>query len=1238
MKSHSLTLFPCRFTVFSCLFVCFLVLFSTTLVSGQAGRGTVSGTITDPSGAALPGVQVVLLSKDTGAKQQTVTNDAGLYNFVSLNPGVYQITASHSGFNSVVRDQVRVSVDQATLVNLSMQVGAATETVTVTAGTDLVEPSNSTVGALISAQTMDRVPLLTRNVYDLVQLSSGVTPANGAPNSDSSFAIENISSGRPGVNVSSYTFNGAIIGSVYYMIDGSPVGVAENNSGAIIPAWQIPEDAVSEMRMETQNTSASYQSGAAGVISLVTNSGTNKIHGDVFGVFRPNVLAANEYFNKQSQLAQGLPNTTPDFHRYQEGASIGGPIKKDKLFFYGDFEATQQQLYDGSNFFTVPTSAERVGDFSNMGFTIYDPTQPGVGGLRQAFPGNIITNPNPTGLQFLSMMPKCNYPSPAACEAATTDVVPNFFKPGLDPYHSYKFDVRMDWVKSQRQRIFGRFSYDRGELATFNAFDNMWDLNYAQNITNARNILLADDFTVNNSTVLQFRYSFTRHYENQGGDPAQNGYDITKLGFPASLAAEQNYKILPFVLFNDVGNGVGGTANYNTFQFASENSDASIAITKVWGKHEISAGFEYMRRYLNVGQPPAPAGAYAFDISATNQCNSNSAACQALVASGADLGGSDFASLLVGMGTAPGTESNGYPSFTKDIFAAEASPYYSGFVEDTIRATKSLTITAGLRWDIFGGRTERYNRLEYFNPNVSNTVSGVSYTGAEVYINGGSPFNTNLNNFAPRLGFAYQPFAHVVVRGGAGFYYGPSTQMVASATLNSDGYASQTFWDATCINADGNTALNGSSACVGAAPGSPAPSFTGPYALNNPFPNGVVPTFTSTPTGLGNNLGTTLNTVLQSQRTPTTYNFNFGIENELPAGFILSLAYVGSRGIFLPFASADLNTLDLATIGKYGASLCVDTSDPSCTMVPNQWANILPANNANSGAATVPLWVALQQYPQFGNGNYGDGNGILVHGYPAGDSFYNSLQTKLQKRYSNHLAVLSSFTWAKLMTNDGNPPLGFVGSHLGAPQDWKDLQYEWAVSPQDVRYQFTGQASYDLPMGHGRALNLEGAGNAILGGWTINGILYLSTGIPIASPTAGSWAGVSYFNQRPDLICNPAVGAPHTASAWFNPSCFAFPSSPFVAGSAPAYLDSVRTMGARNLDLQLYKTLALGETRQLRFDISCYNVGNRAQLGMPSVPDLYSVTTDPSVAASFGQITNTVNSPRQFQFGARFTF
>jgi Carboxypeptidase regulatory-like domain len=1214
---------------FSCLI---LLLISSSLVTAQAGRGGISGLVADSSGAIIPGAAVTVKNTATGAQIATKSTASGLFSFISLGPGRYEITASAPGFDTLIQKNILVTVDQTTTINLSLKVGSVAQVVTVTDAPELVDTSNSTVGQLINAEAIDRVPLLTRNVYDLIQLSAGVTPANGAPNSSSSYDIQNISSGRPNIDVSSYTVNGAIVGSIYYMVDGSPIGVAENNAAAILPAMDLPEDAVDEVRVETQNTPATYQSGAAGVISVATKSGTQKFHGDAFGVFRPDILAANEYFNKQNDIIQGTPNTPPSFHRYQEGAAIGGPLWPSKhLFFFADYEATQQDLYDGSNLFVVPTTAERNGNFSGLTdsqgnpISIYDPTQPDIAtgplaGTRQPVANNTITSPSPTATMFLSEMPKCNRSNVngVACDSISDDLTPNFFLPGLDPTTAQKFDIRIDWNQSERQRIFGRFSFDRLFTSTFNSFGNMWDLNYAQNVTNGRNILVGDDLTFGSSTVLELRYSFTRHYENQGGDPRQNGYDITQLGFPSSLAAEEVYKLLPFVIFNDNGSGVGGTADYNTFVYASENSDASATLTKTFGRHTISTGFEYMKRFLNVGQPPAPSGSYLFDISATDQTVNTA------------VGGSDFASFLFAQGTVPGTESSDYPNFTKDLFAAEASPYYAAFIEDTWRPSKSFTITAGLRWDIFGGRTERHNRLEYFNPTISASANGVDYTGAEIYVDGSnrSPFTTNLKDFGPRVGFSWQPTKHVVFHGGAGIYYGPSPQMVGSASLNSDGYSTSTTWNATQWNNDPNTinydcnydqslcGLQGNTVILN--------------PLNNPFPNGVVQTINN-PTGLANNLGISLNTMLHTQRTPTVYNFNFGYQVEFPHAVVLSAAYVGSRGLFLPFSSFDINQLDLGTIGNYQSALTSQT-------VPNQWAAIQDPTNANYGSTTVPLWVSLQPFPQFGTGNYGNGNGVIVHGYPAGDSEYHSLQTKLQKRLTSHFTTLSSFTWAKLMTDDGNPPLGFVGSHLGAPQDARNLEFEHSVSPQDVKYQFTGEASYDLPVGKDRALALNGVGNAILGGWTMNGIFYWSTGVPIASPIVG--AAFSYFNQRPNLSCEPGEGAPHTATTWFNYNCFTSPAaqSPFFAGSAPAYLDHVRTMGAKNLDLSVYKAFSFGETKSLRIDVSSYNIANRAQFGMPNVPTMTNVLSSTSAAALFGQITSTVNTPRQFQFGARFTF
>ena len=361
-------------------------------------------------------------------------------------------------------------------------------------------------------------------------------------------------------------------------------------------------------------------------------------------------------------------------------------------------------------------------------------------------------------------------------------------------------------------------------------------------------------------------------------DPGQKNFDITTLGFPQSLAKEVLYHTIPVITFGTIA-PIGGTGNYDTFIFASENSDATASYTKVAGKHELAFGFEYLKRYMNIGQPPFPSGAYNFDNSATSSTTFAG-------------DGSDFASFLIGMGGAPGSESY---NFTKDVFAAESNPYYAVFIQDNYHLTHNLTMNLGLRWDIFGGRNERHNRMEYFDPNQKFTLNGLALTGGERFVKDGarSPFATNLKDFGPRASFAWQALPKFVLRGGAGIYYGPSTEMVANPVLNGDGFGSISTWNATTYNEDGNTVM--------AAP------------LSNPFPNGVVqPTGSSL--GPATNIGAGLSTVLHSQRTVTTYNFNLGVEYQFPGNTVLSVGYVGSRGLFLPLGAVDLNVLPLQEI------------------------------------------------------------------------------------------------------------------------------------------------------------------------------------------------------------------------------------------------------------------------------------------------------------------------------------
>jgi hypothetical protein len=356
---------------------------------------------------------------------------------------------------------------------------------------------------------------------------------------------------------------------------------------------------------------------------------------------------------------------------------------------------------------------------------------------------------------------------------------------------------------------------------------------------------------------------------------------------------------------------------------------------------------------------------------------------------------------------------------------------------------------------------------------------------------------------------------------------------------------------------------------------------------------------------------------------PNHYDFNIGVEYQFPQEYTLSAAWVGSRGVHLPLARVSLNQLPLSVIGKYQAGLMAT--------VPNTWAPVFPATSAFYNKWTVPQFLALEPFPQFNSGSINCG--VTIFGYPGGDSIYHSLQLKLQKRLTSHFSTLAAYTWGKLITDDLKPPLSFIGSHSSTYQDWRNFNLERGLSPQDLSYSFTWQASYDLPLGKNRAIGLGRSADKLLRGWTANAIVYFSSGVPINAPTG---TGDPYFSQRVNLTCDPAQGAPHTTTQWLNYACLAQPASPFFAGTAPAYLTHVRSDGGHNLDVSTYNTLPLTEIMNLQLHFAAYNVTNTSQLGYPRV--FWNPNPTAANMAGFGQITSTVNVPRRLQFAAKFNF
>jgi hypothetical protein len=1117
---------------------------------------------------------VKLTDAATATSRSMETSSAGLYSFTALVPGNYAASVTKTGFEEAVNRSIPVEVDRVSTVNFVLKPGNLVQSVDVTASSGtLLNTSDSTVGQLINNKTLESVPLNGRDIFLLVQLSPSVIPADGSLNSTGEW-------NRPGIGVSAFKINGLREGSLAYVLDGSPLTIAGYGTSSTSPALTPPLDATQEFRLVTSDLTASVESWGSGVLSLVSKSGTNQFHGSAFYFRRPDALDANDPFTKAAQLQAGEENAPPPFHRSQWGGSIGGPIKKDKLFFFGDYENTRARGLSTLTT-TLPTEAERNGDFSGVP-TIYNPFDVSASGQRMPFAGNQIPQSmlNPTALKMQNL-----YPSPNQAGQGIYHNN-NYFDASTTPNDADKFDARLDYYKSQRQQIFGRYSFAQMLYGTADHYHNGADPSYYADRTRGQNVLLGDNITINPSTLLQVRYSFTRHAEAQSAPPIPKGYDLVSLGFPSFMAAAESTPAIPNIGIGGL-NGVGSATWSTGFKFISMNHDVTVSLDALRGRHDLKFGFEYRKDLENMGQPIAPAGAYYFDNTATSSTTFAN-------------DGYGYASFLLGVGS-PYEGTN----FTQDPFVAQASPYYGSFVEDVFRASDKLTLTLGLRWDIFGGRTERYNRLEYFDPNASYTVNGVMMHGGEVFVkDGASPFDPNMKNFAPRFGLAWRPFTHLLFHGGFGIFYGPSAIGVGLPFDNTDSFSSSNYWNAVNYDQFGNTVMRN--------------------PLNNPFPNGLIP-LSAGSEGLATNLGNSITTVMRNRPDATVYNWNTGFQYEFPHGILATADYVGSRGLHLISgnggASASLNQLSLEQIAQYGPNLSNQVTNPYVNAITDPTAPFY-------GQATIPLWQAIVPYPQYATGAPNGGAGISL--MPLGDSIYHAISLKLEKRLTSHFMTMASFTGGKVI-GVGTGPYAYVMQSAGF-QDSKNINLDRSVDPQDVNRMFSWATFYDLPIGRGRAIDPSNRWmNLAIGGWTVNTVLTLSTGTPIV--TSGTFPNQSqFFSQRPDLVCDPSAGALHTAQQWFNPDCFAAPASPYVAGTAPRTLSEVRADGIHNLDLSLFKNFRFTERTNVQFRAEFFNFTNSVQLGKPNA------NWNPNNLETFGQITAAASTPRQVQFGVRFEF
>ncbi|MBL8179914.1 MAG: carboxypeptidase regulatory-like domain-containing protein [Bryobacterales bacterium] len=1145
--------------------LCLALSILTSFSHAQTITASLEGIVSDPTAAVIVGAKVRVVSAATNAVTALETDTNGRFLAPSLPPGSYQVIVEASGFKKAERTGIALQVNQAARLEIQLELGAATETVSVNSTAPLLEASSAALGQVVSNQSIVNLPLNQRNPFALVFLVPGVVGNVGFNFNNANISING---GRPGSNE--------------ILADGIPSApplVNPIQGYSVFPSV----DAVQEFKVQTNSYSAEFGRSGGGVINLVFKSGTNQLHGSVFEFLRNSKLDANDFFAN----SRGVP--LPSFKRNQFGASAGGPVYlgkwydgRNRTFFHFTYEGLRQgQLQNQLT--TVPTSLQWAGDFSQtrnaaaQQVVIYDPattTPSGTAFLRQPFPGNIMPagRMDPVGAAVARF-----YPLPNGAGDANSGTN-NFAASGKSVVNINQFDVKGDEILNDYHRLFFRYSRRRLSPAPPDYFPS--DILIAQGGSfqpqHYNNAAFDYTWSAAPTTLLNFRYGLGRtafFYR-----PRSDGFDPTQLGFPAYIAANSDRIMFPgFASQGYVNLGNGGAGDFSNAAFETHIAGASA--TKVLTSHTLKFGYEARMLRVNTLQAGASTGNYSFTRAFTQGPNPNQASA---------IAGDGVASLLTGLGTGAFTQK------FKDV--ATTSSYHGMYFADDYKVTRRLTLNLGLRYELQVPRTERYNRLNVFNPFVTSPLAGPSGLAA---LTGGLQFaalegrsrrqyETERTNLAPRFGFAYELNRATVLRGGYGLFFAPSLRS-AAGTVSNTGYRSDSSYLA---------ALDG---------------VTPTTYLRNPFPNGFTPVSGSS-LGLLTGIGSPLNAELLGDNTvPYSQNWNLNIQRQLPGNLLVEAAYVGSRGLHLNQSGEgdyNLNQLTPDTLAL-GTQLQQQLRNPFLGLITTG-----PLATAN-----VPRSVLLRPYPQY----------VSVTGqYLTGaSSVYHSFQMKVERRFAQGFSILASLTAAKLI--DDHAMISNVGRDSNM-QNIYNRAAERGVSPQDVSRALVVSSVYELPIGRGRRIgaNWNRLTDALLGRWQINGILTLQTGQPLTITTQNtSNAGGSVL--RPNNNGSSAkLDGPirQRLNRYFNTAVFSQPA-PFTFGNTGRTLPDVRAQGSRNLDFSLFKEFAVTERVRMQFRAESFNFANFVQFGFPN---------QVLSSGQIGVISATANSPRQIQFGLKLLF
>ncbi len=1153
---------------------CLLFMIPLTL-GAQETRATLSGTISDATGAVVTDARIRLANRDTAVGFEAITNTDGQYRFLFLNPGKYRLSTEKAGFKGFVRDGIELNVGQSAVVDVTLQIGQVSDSVTITGDAPLLDMEKADRGLVIDNKSVADLPLNIRNPIMLAVLTPGIIQTGGAqhlnPFSNS--------------GISSWSINGGRGTNNEFLLDGAPNNAVYNgvNNVAFVPSV----DAVQEFKVMTGAYDAQYGRTGGGVINISIKSGTNRWHGSGYEFLKRTSLNANTFANN-SRNAQRQGNALDQY-----GFTVGGPITiprlysgRDRTFFFFAYEGYREDTYYPSeSISSVPSTEQRRGDFSktfdNNGaiFSIYDPLTgrfEGNNWIRSTFPGNVIpvNRISPVAANIIKLYPEPNTTTPGSVAWQN-----NFFlNPNIGAFKFKNVMSRVDHTISSRQRIFGRWSWnDFKQLRNTNGIPGV-----AGDYRNGgkRNNGAVVDYIANltPTTILNLRASISYWVEDL--TPFGNeGFDNTQLGFPKSLADQLPKRdLFPQISIANVRSLGHGSGNV-TFEPTTVLS-LHPNLVHVRGKHTIKTGLDSrVTRYTQL-RPGAAAGTYDFNRGFTRR--------DYLVQDAAS--GVGAASFLLGY-AGSGSVANVAAPYFQWI-------YFAPWVQDDIKLTRKLTLNLGFRWDINSPLTERFNRMNYgFFSSRNNPIAsridqtkfpgfavkgGIGFAGVDG--NPRSPMAMDWNNFQPRAGAAYALNDKTVIRGGWGkFFLNPTFRG------NLNGFSQSTPYI--------------SSLDVGRTPAS---------TFDNPFPTGILqPAGPSA--GMLTFLGQSPSFINPDFRVPYVHQFSFGIQRQLPGNILLDVSYVGSRSM-AQSASKGFNEVSVDTL-NLGNPAIGGNANFLNQQVPNPFAGLIPGTGLDN--ATVARSQLLRPYPQF--------TGFSTEQLNTGKIWYNSLQVTATKRYSHGLSFTTTYTLSKNIE-----AIDYLNAQDPAPArtlvDW-DRTHRLVIAP-----------SYELPFGTGRKFlaNSHPVVRGLAGGWQSVFSTVIQSGDPMTIPgNVYLLADPRLANPSWDRLFNTGVidvnGAVRNVLSGEKPVFQIRP--PNSLRTTSIRYGNIRNQWGSTLDASLIKNTRIREGWNMQFRVDAFNAFNTAVFA--SDPNLD--PTSPNFGKIFRD-NGQSNFPRNIQLGLRFVF